>query len=88
MSLFNYPIPISSLNLRQPPLIKRPNDRSLGQYCFAVQPLGMVCELLSCKLRCGYDTQLLHHAELIKDAPTFGNLTIRKSVYDYPGDSG
>src|SRR6266498_1800900 len=48
----------------------------------------MACELLSCKLWHGYDAQLLHHAKLIKDAPTLGNLSIHKSVYDYPGDSG
>src|SRR5215211_8006547 len=48
----------------------------------------MACELLNCKLRCGYDTQLLHHAELVKDAPAFGNLSIHNAVYDYAGDSG
>src|SRR6266508_1407545 len=48
----------------------------------------MAYELLSCKLRCGYDAKLLHHAKLVKDAPTLGNLSIRKAVYSDSADSG
>jgi hypothetical protein len=65
----------------------RPTIYRRARYCFA-DSRGVAYELFSCKLRCGDDTQLLHHAELVKDAPAFGNLAIRKSVYDYPGDSG
>src|SRR6266508_3067839 len=48
----------------------------------------MACGLLACQLRRGYDAQLLHHAELVKDAPTLGDLSIHNSVYINPGDSG
>ena len=54
-----------------------------------LQDSGRVaCGLLSCKLRRGYDAQLLHHAELVKDAPTLDNFSIHKSVYSDSGDSG
>src|SRR5687767_2157383 len=48
----------------------------------------MACELLTCKLRHGNDAQLLQHAEIVKESPTLGNLSIHNSVYDYPADSG
>jgi hypothetical protein len=33
------------------------------------------------------DAQLLHHAELVKDAPTLNDLAVYDSVYAHPGDS-
>src|SRR5688572_30242615 len=45
-------------------------------------------ELSACNFRHGDDTQLLHHAEIVKETPTLGNLSIHNSVYDYPTDSG
>src|SRR3990172_4115903 len=44
--------------------------------------------LYPARLRCGYDAQLLQHAELVKDAPTLDDLSVHNSVYAHPGDSG
>ena len=49
---------------------------------------GIPYELLDCDFRRGYDTQLLHHAELVKDAPTLGDLSTHNPIYSDSGHSG